>query len=140
VFSGAYEHTVDDKGRTVIPIGMRQRLGQTLVVTRGMNGCLWLFGDARWTEVQKTFSPASLLDLRGIKLERYFLGGAHELEPDKQGRVPIPQILMDHAGISPGSTIWIVGLMDRIEIWEKSRWEAFNAEVAEELLSEVESP
>ena len=134
MFSGAYEHTVDEKGRTVIPARIRNRLGESFVITRGLHGCLWIFPSTRWAEVQQSLTPKSLLDIQSIKLERYFLGAATLSEPDKQGRFAIPQMLMDHAKIKPGDSIWVVGLTDKVEIWAKSAWEDFNSALGEELL------
>lgn len=127
MFSGAFEHSVDSKGRTVIPARIRAKLGETFVMTKGVDGCIWVFSEKQWPEVQEKLISKGLLDSRGRKLERFFMGAAAETTPDKQGRVAISQILMDHAGIKPGDSVWIVGLADKVEIWEKSRWENYNA-------------
>lgn len=137
MFSGAYEHTVDDKGRTVIPARFRQKLGETFVITRGLHGCLWVFSEKDWPKVQEKLTPRSFLDERGLKLERYFLGAACEVSPDKQGRVPMPQMLMSHAGINNGDNLCIIGLTDKVEIWQKSRWESFNASLTDEIIAEL---
>lgn len=137
MFSGAYEHTVDDKGRTVIPARFRQKLGETFVITRGLHGCLWVFSEKEWPEVQQKLTPRSLLDERGLKLERYFVGAACECSPDKQGRVAIPQILMTHAGMKPGDTIWVVGLNDKVEIWQKARWDQFTTALTDDVIAEL---
>jgi MraZ protein len=135
LFSGAYAHSVDNKGRTVVPAKFRVKLGEKFVITRGLHGCLWVFPDRSWSDVQKKFTPRSLLDDRGVKLERYFLGSAAECIPDRQGRVAIPQMLLDHAQIK--SDIWIVGLSDRLEIWSRERWEAFNSQLTDEAIIEL---
>ena len=106
-------------------------------MTRGMSGCLWVFSERAWPEVQQKLTPRSLLDTRGIKLERYFLGAACECTPDKQGRVAIPQMLLGHAGIKPGDDIWIVGLTDKVEIWSKTAWDEFNASLTEDVIAEL---
>ena len=137
MFSGAYEHSVDGKGRTVIPASFRAKLGERFVTTRGLHGCLWVFSERAWPEVQKKLVPKSLLDARGVKLERYFLGAASECVPDKQGRVALPPMLMAHAGISSGDSIWIVGLTDKLEMWNKSRWDEFNASLTDELIADL---
>lgn len=137
MFSGAYEHTVDDKGRTVMPARFRQKLGNSFVMTRGLHGCLWVFSEQGWPKVQQVLTPRSFLDERGLKLERYFLGAAAECTPDKQGRVAIAPMLMSHAGIKPGDSIWVVGLTDKIEIWEKSRWDAFNAALTDSVIADL---
>jgi MraZ protein len=137
MFSGAYEHSVDNKGRTVIPAKFRNRLGESLVITRGLHGCLWVFPGKQWSDIQKTLVPSSLLDSRGIKLERFFVGSAVECAPDKQGRVAIPPMLLSHAAITPESGIWLVGLSDKIEVWNKARWEEFNAGLTDDVIEEL---
>ena len=127
MFSGAFEHSVDSKGRTVMPARIRAKLGETFVMTKGLEGCIWVFSERQWPEVQEKLIPKGLLDSRGRMLERFFMGAATESTPDKQGRIAISQILMDHAGIKPGDSVWIVGLADKVEIWQRSRWEKFNA-------------
>lgn len=137
MFSGAYEHSVDDKGRTVIPARFRQKLGEKFVITRGLNGCLWIFSEQIWPQIQQKLTPKSLLDQRGVKLERYFLGAACECIPDKQGRVAIPQMLMDHAQIKNGDAVWTIGLTDKVEIWNKTRWNEFNASLTDDVIAEL---
>jgi len=137
LFSGAYEHTVDDKGRTVIPARFRQKLGEKFVITRGLHGCLWVFSGQSWPQIQQSLTPKSLLDGRGVKLERYFLGAASECMPDKQGRVAISPMLMQHAGIEDGDNIWVVGLTDKVEIWSKQRWDDFNAALTDEVIADL---
>lgn len=139
MFSGAYEHSVDEKGRTVIPAKFRSKLGSSFVITRGLHGCLWVFAESTWPDFQRKLVPKSFLDVSGIKLERYFLGAACLCVPDKQGRVALPQILLDHAGIKSGDDIWFVGLTDRIEIWSKSGWDRFNASLTEEEIERLGS-
>jgi MraZ protein len=135
MFSGAYEHSVDNKGRTVMPAKFRAKLGESFVMTRGLHGCLWVFPERTWPDIQKQLTPKSLLDSRGIKLERYFVGSAVECTPDKQGRVAIPQILLDHAQIN--DQIWIIGLSDKIEIWSRERWNQFNEELTDDIIAEL---
>ncbi len=138
MFSGAYEHSVDDKGRTVIPARFRAKLGEKFFMTRGLNGCLWVFSERVWPQVQQRLTPKSFLDTRGIKLERYFLGAASECVPDKQGRVQIPAILMEHANIKEGDSVWTVGLTDKLEIWSKDRWDQYNANLESEIIADLD--
>lgn len=108
-------------------------------MTRGLHGCLWIFPEKTWPQIQQKLTPKSLLDTKGLKLERFFLGAASECTPDKQGRVAIPQMLLDHAGIKPGDETWIVGLTDKVEIWSKSAWDEFNASLTEDVLAALGS-
>lgn len=135
MFSGAYEHSVDDKCRTVIPARFRAQLGEKFVITKGLHGCLWIFPERTWPQVQQKLTPRSLLDESGIKLERFFLGAASECVPDKQGRIAIPPMLMDHARIRTGDNVWIVGLTDKVEVWSKTRWDEFNAALTDQVIA-----
>ena len=121
----------------MIPAKFRAELGEKFVLTKGLNGCLWIFSERAWPDVQQKLIPKSFLDERGIMLERYFLGSAVECAPDRQGRVAIPAHLLAHAGIEMESDIWIVGLSDKIEIWSKSRWENLNAGLTDDVLARL---
>jgi MraZ protein len=101
-------------------------------MTRGMHGCLWIFGEEEWREFQKTLTPKSPFDNAGLKLERIFVGSAVECTTDLQGRVPIPQNLRDIAGIT--DEIWVVGVGAKVEIWSKQRWDAFNEEYSDDAI------
>jgi MraZ protein len=135
MFSGAYEHSVDNKGRTVIPAKFRAKLGEKFILTKGLNGCLWIFSERAWPEVQQKLTPKSLLDAQGLKLERFFLGSAVECVPDRQGRVAVPSHLLEYAGIE--GDIWIVGLSDKIEIWSKKGWESMNESLTDDVLTQL---
>mgnify|MGYP001444571543 FL=1 len=137
MFSGAYEHSVDNKGRTVIPAKFRAKLGEKFILTKGLNGRLWIFSERVWPEVQQKLIPKSFFDQRGIMLERFFVGSAVECTPDRQGRIPIPAQLLAHAGIEMEGDIWIIGLSDKVEIWSKSRWEELNAGLTDEVLTQL---
>lgn len=135
MFSGAYAHSVDSKGRTVIPAKFRARLGERFYITKGMHGCLWVLSDEQWRQFQQALAPKSLLASQALKLERFFVGSAVECIPDGQGRILIPQNLRDYAGID--GDIWIVGLTNKIEIWSADRWEAFNRELTDEEIQKI---
>lgn len=135
MFSGAYSHTVDSKGRTVMPSKFRAKLGERFYLTRGMHGCLWVLGDDEWREFQKIMTPKSPLDSNGLKLERFFVGSAVESTPDPQGRIFIPQDLRKYAEIT--DDIWVVGLSDKVEIWSAARWNAFNEACTDEVIENL---
>lgn len=130
MFSGAHSHTVDGKGRTVIPAKFRSKLGERFYITRGMHGCLAVFSDEGWRTFMQTLKPSSPLDSRGLKLERLFVGSAVECVPDSQGRIFIPQNLREYAEIV--DDIWVVGLTDRLEIWSDARWKEFNSSITDD--------
>lgn len=135
MFSGAHSHTVDSKGRTVIPAKFRSKLGERFYITRGMHGCLAVFSDEGWRNFMQTLKPKSPLDSRGLKLERLFVGSAVECVPDNQGRIFIPQNLREYADIV--DDIWVVGLTDRLEIWSDARWKEFNNSITDEDIEEM---
>jgi MraZ protein len=118
-----------------MPAKFRAKLGESFVMTRGLHGCLWVFPERTWPDIQKQLTPRSLLDARGIKLERYFVGSAVECVPDKQGRIAIPTLLLQHAAID--GEIWIIGLSDKIEIWSKTKWDEFNSSLTDEVIAEL---
>ena len=135
MFSGAYSHTVDNKGRTVIPSKFRSKLGERFYLTRGMHNCLWIFSDDQWLEFQKTVAPKSFLDSTGLKLERFFVGSAVECTPDNQGRIFIPQDLREYAEID--TDIRVVGLSDKLEIWCSRRWDDFNKSLTDKVIEQL---
>jgi MraZ protein len=126
---------MDNKGRTVVPSKFRSKLGERFYMTRGMHGCLWIFSDEEWREFQKMMTPKSVLDGRGLKLERFFIGSAVECMPDGQGRIAVPQNLRDYAGIQ--DDIWIVGLSNKVEVWSAARWDEFNASLTDDVIEEL---
>jgi transcriptional regulator MraZ len=135
MFSGAYYHTVDDKGRTKIPSRFGSRLGSEFVATRGMHGCIWVFEQAEWEKVLTKLEAESLVDSRTLTLQRFFLGTATECSLDPQGRLALPAVLRDHAGID--KEILVIGACNKIEIWSKERWDAFNATLTDDKLEEL---
>lgn len=135
MFSGAYSHTVDNKGRTVIPSKFRSKLGERFYLTRGMNSCLWIFSDDQWREFQRVVAPKTFLDQAAIKLERFFIGSAVECTPDPQGRIFLPQNLREYAQLD--GDIWLVGLSDKVEIWSQKRWDEFNGSCTDDVIEQL---
>lgn len=123
MFMGEYNHTVDTKGRIIVPAKYREELGEKFVVTLGLDGCLFVYPDEEWQNFVR-----ELKNLPGSKearqLQRYFLAGAASCEVDKQGRILIPAKLREHAGLT--KDIVFVGVLSKIEIWSKERWESSN--------------
>lgn len=134
MFMGQYGHTIDVKGRTVVPVQYRQSLGDTFVITRGLDGCLFLYPLQEW-QVFVDKLQALPSDQKTRKLQRQFLSKAMEVTPDKQGRILIPSLLRDKAGLV--KDIVFVGMMNRIEIWDKARLEAEEDEEDGSLLEMV---
>lgn len=123
VFMGEYQHTIDTKGRIIVPAKFREPLGEEFVVTLGLDGCLFVYPNEEWLTFVK-----ELKGLPGSKearqLQRYFMAGAATCEVDKQGRILIPAKLRAQAGLE--KEIVFVGVLSKIEIWSQERWESNN--------------
>ncbi|MCA1595826.1 MAG: division/cell wall cluster transcriptional repressor MraZ [Chloroflexi bacterium] len=135
MFSGAFVHRVDEKGRLMIPPRFRASLGETFTITRGMEGCLWLFPSEDWTEVLRRLEPKSLVDRNALALQRFFLGAASDAALDPQGRLAIPPVLRAHAGIE--HEVMIMGAGSRIEVWSREKWDAFDQALTDDRLEQM---
>ena len=139
---GEFEHTIDDKNRLTLPAKFRQALSGGLVITRGMDGCLYCYPKAGWERlVESRLAGLNPLSREGRLMHRYFFAGAAEAEPDKQGRVMLPAPLAKHAGIE--REVVVAGLNDHLEIWDRAAWrdhvkllEGSAEDVAERLASQ----
>ena len=135
VFLGEYQHAVDDKGRMVLPARFRRGLENGCVVTKGQERCLYVFPMSRWREETERFGSLPRTDARARRLARSFFAGAIAQEMDGAGRVQLPQGLRDYAGL--GKEVTVIGVSDRLEIWNTAEWRAYNAE-ADEFYSTIE--
>lgn len=119
MFMGTYDHSLDAKGRVIVPAKYRDALGESFVVTLGLDGCLFVYPTEKWDLFVKQLEelPGSK-DAR--KLQRYFMAGAASCDVDKQGRILIPSQLREKAGLE--KDVVFVGVMSKIEIWSKERW------------------
>ncbi len=125
---GAHEHTIDDKNRLTLPAKFRQAFGDGIVVTRGLDGCLYAFRREDWDRlVESRLATLDPLSPEGRRLERFFYSGASETELDKQGRVMVPRELIEHAKL--GREVVVAGVNDRLEIWDRAAWRKELAEV-----------
>lgn len=122
MFMGEYHHTIDDKGRIIIPSKLRYELGEEFIVTKGLDGCLFIYPKNEWNAIaQKYKELPNTKDARNYL--RFFLAGATVCEFDKQGRVNITPPLIKYADLQKDCII--IGVNDRLEIWSKERWEKF---------------
>ena len=125
---GEYEHTIDDKNRLTLPVRYRGSFGEGIVVTRGLDGCLYAYDRGAWERlVESTLVSIDQLSKEGRRLYRHFFSGAAEAELDRQGRVMIPAALLEHAGL--GREVVVAGVHDRLEIWDRDAWRRELAEV-----------
>lgn len=130
MFRGAHYHSVDDKGRVIIPLRFRNELGNTFIITKGLDKSLFVYRDKDFQEMEDQLMSQPALDRHTIRLQRWFSAEAVETQVDNQGRVAIPSNLRDFAVID--EEVAIVGAGKRIEIWARAGWDAFNASLTDE--------
>lgn len=133
MFEGEFSHSLDDKGRIIFPMKFRTRLGERPIITRGLGGCLYVFTEDHWHTIKQKLSEPAALNQDAILLQRFLAGSATELNVDPQGRVAIPQNLRNFAGITQNVTV--VGLSDKIEIWDTTRYEEMMANLTTEQIA-----
>ncbi|AJD27143.1 division/cell wall cluster transcriptional repressor MraZ [Clostridium botulinum] len=124
MFIGEYNHGLDTKNRIIIPAKFREELGKNFVLTKGLDGCLYVYPKSQWEVLQKKLETLPLTNKNARAFVRFFFSGAHELELDKQGRTLIPQNLLEYGQIQ--KEIVSIGVSNRIEIWSKEKWEEYN--------------
>ena len=127
MFYGEYEHTIDRKGRLIVPAKFRQALKEhditSLFLTRGLDGCLFLFPESEWRMVESRFKQIPFTKAEGRKFNRMFFSGAAEVTIDTLGRILVPKALKEFAGIK--ADVMVVGVSSRMEVWSQERWQAF---------------
>jgi MraZ protein len=124
MFIGEYSHTIDEKGRVQVPVKFRAGLASGAVVTKGEDGCLFLYPRQEWDELAKKIGSLPTISSRGARAAaRKLLAGAMDVEIDRQGRVNLPGYLRAYASLK-GSAI-LAGVYDRIEVWDPLQWEEY---------------
>lgn len=127
MFYGEYLHSIDKKNRVIIPSKFREALSeadsQTLYLTRGLDKCLFVFGQTEWKAQESRFRAMSFTKKEFRKFQRIFFSGAALATPDRQWRILVPDYLKEYACLS--KEIIIIGVSNRIEIWDKREWEEF---------------
>lgn len=133
---GEYQHNLDDKGRLTIPAKFREALGESFVVTRGLDHCLFLYPQAEWARLEEKLKALPLTQRDARAFVRFLLSGATECELDKQGRIPLPASLREHAQLERDAVI--IGVGTRVEVWNRENWRAYmqSAEGAFEEIAE----
>lgn len=135
VFLGEYRHAVDPKGRIVLPADVREDFSEGCVVTKGQEKCLYVFPLSRWEEEVERLNRLPRTNRNARFYLRSYLSGAKEVVPDKQGRVMLPEHLRTYAGLDRDAVV--VGVLDRIEIWNERSWDEL-ASGADEYLANIE--
>lgn len=125
MFMGEYNHTIDAKGRLIIPSKFREALGSEFVITKGLDGCLFVFPMKEWEAFEEKLRGLPLIDKNARKFSRFFLAGASTCELDKQGRILVPGTLREFAQMD--KEVVLTGMLDRIEVWSKEQWLLNNA-------------
>ncbi|MDO4265606.1 MAG: division/cell wall cluster transcriptional repressor MraZ [Eubacteriales bacterium] len=134
MFKGEYNHTIDTKGRLIIPAKLREGLGDHFVVTRGLDGCLSIYAMPEWEKLEEKLQNLPLTNANARKFSRYMLSGAVDCEFDKMGRILLPQVLRQAASLE--KDVVLIGVGSRIEIWNRDKWAAEN-ELTEEEMSDL---
>jgi MraZ protein len=138
MFIGEFNHSIDDKGRLAVPIKFRAALAQGVVITKGLDGCLFLYTKTEWDKVAEKINAMPISQSNARAFSRLMLGGAMDMLPDKQGRVNLPKYLMSYAKIK--SSVIVAGLVNRLEIWDSKAWQEYKAKTekdAEKMAEEL---
>jgi MraZ protein len=120
---GEYIHTLDEKKRVSLPIKFRKEVGKKIIVTAGLDNCLWIFTVSQWKNISDKLSHFSMLAADNRSFNRYMFGSATEVEVDTIGRILLPEFLVSRASLK--SKVAVVGVQDRIEIWNESSWKEY---------------
>ena len=124
VFIGEYQHCLDEKGRVTVPSKYRDQLGERFILTKGLDGCLFIYPLDEWNLFEQKLKNLPLTNMNARKFIRFFLSGAVECSPDKQGRILIPNSLRVYSEIE--KDIVFIGMSNRIEVWSQMKWDAYN--------------
>ena len=126
MFIGEYEHSVDAKGRVIMPAKLREDIGEKFIVTKGLDGCLFAYSLEEWNNFEAKLKTLPLTNKNARDFVRFFLSGAVECEIDKQGRFLIPGNLRTYATLE--KEIIIIGVGTRIEIWNREEWKKYSSD------------
>lgn len=136
---GEYHYNLDTKGRLAIPAKFRGQLGQTVIITRGLDSCLFVYPQKEWETLMQRLNNLPLSQANSRAFSRFMLAGATEAEIDQQGRVLIPEHLRKFAGLNKKAVV--AGLNNRLEIWDENKWNEYRSktekdanEIAEKLI------
>lgn len=131
---GEFHHNLDEKGRIIVPSRFREELGDNIIVTRGLEDCLFIYSEKEWAKVVTKLNELPFTKKDARSFTRMFLSGATNAEFDKQGRIKIASPLLEYASLNKECII--IGVNDRLEIWSKEKWDSF-IDTASENLSDL---
>ena len=128
MFYGEYDHTIDEKGRLIVPSKLRAPMKDNFIdrffVTRGFEKCLFIFAEQEWRRIEEKFRQLPITKSVARSLASNFYSAACESDCDKQGRILIPKRLLDYAGLQ--KEVIIIGVSKRIEVWDKENWKIYS--------------
>ena len=124
MFIGEYQHSLDNKGRLIIPAKFREDLGDNFIITKGLDNCLFVYPKSEWEILEEKLKLLPLTSKDARAFVRFFFSGATECELDKQGRILIPSNLREHCRLEKDAVI--IGVSNRVEIWSKEEWDLYN--------------
>ncbi len=130
---GEYHNNLDAKGRIVIPSKFREELGEKIILTRGLDGSLFIYSIQKWEELTEKLKTLSFTEKEARNFTRFMLSGANTLEFDKQGRIIIPNYLKDYANLT--KEVVLVGVLNRVELWSCENWNKFMTDNFDDLSS-----
>ena len=122
MFLGQYQHSLDEKGRVILPAKFRGQLEDGAYMARGLDGCVCVYPTDEWERVSNNMRDLATRGTQERQAARSFFAGAAEVAPDRQGRVPVPVHLRDFAGLSLEREVVVAGVLSRIEIWDAQKW------------------
>ncbi len=126
MFLGEFQHLIDSKGRVILPAKFRDELADGLVVTKGLEDCLFVYTPAEWAKIEEKVRTMPLTNPAGRAFARNFFSGAAKGTLDKQGRLMLPQNLREFAGLD--KDVIVIGVASRVEIWDKAKWANYSTE------------
>ena len=125
MFYGEFQHTLDAKGRIIVPSKFRDGLGFEFIVTKGLENCLFAYSMNEWREIEAKIKQLPFTDKDVRAFTRFFFAGAAACELDKQGRIVIPQNLRSYASLE--KDVVVAGISNRVEIWDRQKWDEYNS-------------
>jgi MraZ protein len=132
LFIGEYRHQLDDKGRLAIPAKFRSILKKGAIVTKGLDGCLFLYTPTEWKKLVDKLATMPISSGNARAFSRLMLAGAFSVVVDTQGRINLPNYLIDFAKLKTKTSTVVAGLMTRLEIWEEGAWEKYKTKTEPE--------
>lgn len=131
---GEYEHSLDTKGRLIMPAKLRDDIGEKFIITKGLDGCLFAFSIEEWNNFEQKLRTLPISNKDARAFSRFFFAGAMDCEIDKQGRFLISSNLRDFANLT--KEVVIIGMDSRIEIWSKDKWEKLDEDISADEIAE----